>query len=226
MEIQFLGQNSLAITAGGKQLIIDPFISGNPLAKDKINVEDLKADYIILTHAHNDHILDVEAIVANTGAQIISNFEIVNYYDEKGLEGHGMNHGGSFTFDFGRLKMVNAIHTSCFPDGTNGGNPCGYILEADNKTVYIAGDTALSMDMKLIPLRFRLDLAILPVGDYFTMGVEDAIIASDFIECNRVMGCHYDTFGFIEINHEEAVQKFKNKGKELLLLDIGDKLTV
>src|SRR5699024_410961 len=113
-----------------------------------------------------------------------------------------------------------------FSDGQNEGNPGGFILEADQKTLYIAGDTALSMDMKLIPLRYALDMAVLPIGDNFTMDVEDAIIASDFIECNRILGCHYDTFGFIEIDHEEALKKFKEKGKELILLPIGNSVTV
>lgn len=224
MKIYFYGQNSLGIEANGKHLIVDPFISENPLSKDKININDLKADYILLTHAHGDHMLDAEAIAKNTGAKIISNFEIVNYYNQKNIEGHGMNHGGSFSFDFGKLKMVNAIHSSCFPDGANGGNPAGFILESDGKTVYIAGDTALTMDMKLIPMRYSLDLAILPIGDNFTMDVDDAIIASDFIECNRILGCHYDTFGFIEIDHQEAVDKFKAKNKELILLPIGDSI--
>lgn len=226
MKITFYGQNSLAIEAGGKNILVDPFISGNPLSKDKVNINDLKADYILLTHAHGDHVLDAEAIAKNTGATIISNFEIVTYYGERGVEGHGMNLGGSYKFDFGTLKMVNAIHSSSFPDGTNGGNPSGFILQADQKTLYIAGDTALTMDMKLIPMRYQLDMAILPIGDNFTMDVEDALIASGFIECNRILGCHYDTFGFIEINHEEALEKFKNKGKELLLLAIGESVEV
>ncbi len=226
MKVQFLGQNSLAISANGKNLLVDPFISGNPLSKDQIDIDNLKADYILLTHAHQDHMLDAEAIAKRTGAQIISNFEIVNFYAQKDIEGHGMNHGGSFTFDFGKLKMVNAIHSSSFPDGSYGGNPCGFILEADKKTLYIAGDTALTMDMKLIPLRYPLDLAILPIGDNFTMDVEDAITASDFIECNRILGCHYDTFGFIEIDHENAQKAFKEKGKELILLPIGESVEV
>src|SRR5699024_10638292 len=129
-------------------------------------------------------------------------------YEAKGFPVHPMNHGGKASFDFGVLKYVNAIHSSSFPDGSNGGNPGGFILQADKKTLYIAGDTALTIDMKLIPMRYQLDMAVLPIGDNFTMDVEDAIIASDFIECNRILGCHYDTFGYIEINHDEAIKKF------------------
>ena len=133
-----------------------------------------------------------------------------------------MNHGGSWNFDFGKLKYTNAIHTSSFPDGSYGGQPGGFIIEGSNKTIYIAGDTALSYDMKLIPLSFNLDLAILPIGDNFTMGVDDAIFASDFIQCDKILGYHFDTFGYIEINREEAKQQFNKKGKELILLEIGE----
>lgn len=226
MKIRFYGQNSLDIETGKFRILVDPFISANDLSKDKIDIMALKADYILLTHAHQDHILDTEAIAKNTGATVISNFEIVTYFAEKGLKGHPMNHGGKVKMDFGTLKMVNAIHSSSFPDGSYGGNPAGFILEAEGKTIYIAGDTALTMDMKLIPMRYKLDLAILPIGDNFTMDVDDAIIASDFIECDRILGCHYDTFGFIKIDHKEAVNKFKSKNKELILLPVGEPLTV
>ena len=143
------------------------------------------------------------------------------YYEEKGLRVHPMNHGGSWSFDFGRLKYVNAVHTSSFADGTYGGQPGGFVLSSEGKNVYIAGDTALTMDMKLIPLTTKLDLAILPIGDNFTMGVDDAIIASDFVACDKILGCHYDTFGYIEIDHEDAIRKFKGARKKLHLLEIG-----
>jgi L-ascorbate metabolism protein UlaG (beta-lactamase superfamily) len=221
MKITFYGQNSLSIQVSGKNIIVDPFISANPLSKDKVDISTLKADYILLTHAHQDHILDVEEIAKNTGATIVSNYEIAIYYQAKGFKAHPMNHGGSWKFDFGNLKFVNAIHSSCFPDGTNGGQPGGFVIEGEHKNVYIAGDTALTMDMKLIPLRTKLDLAILPIGDNFTMGVEDAILASDFVECDKVLGVHYDTFGFIEIDHDEAKKKFYDADKDLMLLEIG-----
>ena len=127
-------------------------------------------------------------------------------------------------FDFGKVKYVNAVHSSSFPDGSYGGNPGGFIIESEHKNIYIAGDTALTMDMKLIPLRTKLDLAILPIGSNFTMDVEDAIIASDFIECDKILGVHYDTFGYIEINHNDAIRKFFDKGKDLMLLDIGESI--
>lgn len=224
MRITFYGQNSLAIELSETHLIVDPFISGNPLSKDKVDISTLKADYILLTHAHQDHVLDAEAIAKNTGATIVSNYEIAMHYQAKGIEVHPMNHGGSWEFDFGKVKYVNAVHTSAFADGSDGGIPGGFVIEGEHKNIYIAGDTALTMDMKLIPLRTKLDLAILPIGDNFTMGVEDAILASDFVECDKVLGVHYDTFGYIEIDHEQAKKKFYDAGKDLMLLEIGASL--
>ncbi|MDN3673565.1 metal-dependent hydrolase [Flavobacterium branchiarum] len=223
MKITFYGHASLGIEVGGKHILVDPFISANPLASH-IDITTLKADYILLTHAHGDHILDVEAIAKRTGAVIVSNAEIADYYAKRELNAHPMNHGGNWKFDFGKVKYVNAIHSSSFPDGSNGGNPGGFVIEGEHKNIYIAGDTALTMDMKLIPMRTKLDLAILPIGDNFTMDVEDAIIASDFIECDKILGYHFDTFGYIKINHDEAIRKFFDKGKDLMLLEIGDSI--
>ncbi|MCA1919162.1 MAG: metal-dependent hydrolase [Flavobacterium piscis] len=223
MKITYYGHASLGIEVGAKHIIVDPFITGNPLA-NAIDINILKADYILLTHAHYDHVLDVEAIAKNTDAVIVSNPEITTYYEKKGFKSHFMNHGGSWKFDFGTLRYVSAAHSSSFPDGTYGGNPGGFVIETKSKNIYIAGDTALTYDMKLIPLRAKLDLAILPIGNNFTMDVQDAIVASDFVECNKIMGYHYDTNGHIEINHEESIGKFLDKGKELLLLEVGELL--
>jgi L-ascorbate metabolism protein UlaG (beta-lactamase superfamily) len=226
MKITFLGHAALLIETASHRLVVDPFITGNDLAKDKIRLEDLKPDVILLTHAHQDHVLDVEALAKPGGAQIVSNFEIVSYYQGKGLEGHPMNHGGARDFDFGWLKYVNAVHTSSFADGTYGGQPGGFLLKSGGKTIYIAGDTALHMDMKLIPSFGKPDLAVLPIGDNFTMGVADAIQAADFVECVRVMGVHYNTFGYIVIDTADASRQFDAAGKELLLPGIGESLEV
>jgi L-ascorbate metabolism protein UlaG (beta-lactamase superfamily) len=223
MKITFLGHASLAIEVGGKHIIVDPFITANEAASH-IDIMQLKADYILITHAHGDHILDVEAIAKNTGATIVSNAEIAGYYEKKGFKSHMMNHGGSWNFDFGKVKYVVAHHSSSFPDGTYGGNQGGFVIEGEHKNIYIAGDTAVTFDMKLIPMRTKLDLAILPIGSNFTMDVEDAIIASDFLECDKILGYHYDTFGYIKIDKEEAIKKFFNKGKDLMLLNIGDSI--
>jgi L-ascorbate metabolism protein UlaG (beta-lactamase superfamily) len=221
MKITFYGHASLGIQINDVNILVDPFISANPKAS-AIDINSLEADYILVTHAHQDHIIDVEAIAKRTGAVVISNFEIISYYEKLGIEGHPMNHGGKWDFEFGTVKYVNAIHTSSFPDGSYGGQPGGFVIEGEHKNVYIAGDTALTYDMKLIPLQTKLDLAILPIGDNFTMGIDDAILASDFVECDKVLGYHFDTFGYIEIDHETSKRKFFEKDKDLMLLEIGE----
>lgn len=223
MKITYYGHASLGVEVGGKHLIVDPYISANPKAAH-IDINALKADYILVTHGHGDHVLDVEAIATRTGATIVSNAEIADYYAGKGFTTHPMNHGGSKVFDFGKVKYVSAIHSSCLPDGTYGGNPGGFVIEGEHKNIYIAGDTALTMDMKLIPMRTKLDLAIFPIGDNFTMDIDDAVFASDFVECDKVLGYHFDTFGYIVIDKNEAIRKFYDKGKDLMLLDIGQSI--
>jgi len=223
MKITFLGHASFLIEIEETKIIVDPFISPNPLAA-AIDISTLKVDYILVTHAHEDHIADVENIARNSDAVLVSNYEIVNYFGNLGITGHPMNHGGTWEFDFGKVTYTNAVHSSSFPDGTYGGNPGGFLIEGEHKKIYIAGDTALTMDMKLIPLQTQLDVAILPVGDNFTMGVDDAIIASDFLECTKIIGCHFDTFGYIEIDHEAAIKKFYDKDKDLMLLKIGEEI--
>ena len=221
MKITFYGHASLGIQIDDIHILVDPYITANPNASH-IDINTLKADYILVTHAHQDHILDVEAIAKRTNAVIVSNYEIVTHFETLGLEGHPMNHGGKWEFDFGAVKYVNAIHTSSFPDGSYGGQPGGFVIESEHKNIYIAGDTALTYDMKLIALQTKLDLAILPIGDNFTMGVDDALIASDFVSCDKVLGYHFDTFGYIEIDHENAKRKFFDKNKDLMLLNIGE----
>lgn len=221
MKITFLGHASFLIEIKDTRIVVDPFITPNPLAEN-INISALNPDYILVTHAHEDHIADVEAIAKQSDAVVVSNFEIVSYFEKLGISGHPMNHGGTWGFDFGKVTYTNAVHSSSFPDGTYGGNPGGFVIEGENKNIYIAGDTALTMDMKLIPLKTKLDVAILPIGDNFTMGVDDAILASDFIDCSKIIGCHFDTFGYIEIDHEATIKKFYDKDKDLMLLKIGE----
>ena len=226
MEITFYGHASIGIKTGKINILVDPYISANPAAAE-ININSIPADYILITHAHGDHILDVEAIAKRTDAVIVSNAEIADHYTTKGYKAHPMNHGGSWDFEFGVVKYVNAIHTSLFPDGTYGGNPCGFVIETTaDKNIYIAGDTALTIDMKLIPMRTKLDLAIFPIGDNFTMDIDDAVIASDFVACDTVLGVHYDTFGYIKIDHEVAKEKFNSKNKKLILLPIGESVSI
>lgn len=223
MKITFYGHATIGIEVNGVSILVDPYMTPNEKASH-IDIDTLKADYILLTHAHIDHVADVEAIAKRTNAVIVANAEIVTYYGNKGFEGHPMNCGGKWAFEFGTVKYVNAIHSSAFADGTFGGLPGGFVIEGEHKNIYIAGDTALTFDMKLIPMQLKLDLAILPIGDNFTMGIDDAILASDFVECDKVLGYHFDTFGYIEIDHEEAKRKFFDKDKDLMLLEIGESI--
>lgn len=224
MKITYYGHACLGIQIKDIHILVDPFITGNEKAAH-IDINAIPADYILVTHAHQDHTLDVEAIAKRTGAVIVSNYEIVVHYQNLGFKGHPMNHGGSWEFDFGKLKYVNAVHTSSFPDGKYGGNPGGFIIQSD-KTIYIAGDTALTYDMRLIGKRFDLDLAVLPIGDNFTMGAEDAIQASRYVDCDTILGYHYDTFGYIEIDQPRTMAKFESKLKKLILLEIGESMNV
>lgn len=225
MNITFYGHASFSIEVNGKHILVDPFITANSQASH-IDINQLKADYILVTHAHQDHVLDVDVIAKRTGAVIISNYEIVNHFMAKELNGHHLNHGGTFTCDAFSAKYVNAIHTSSFVDGSYGGEPGGFVFTANDKSVYIAGDTCAHYDMKLIPMMHKLDAAILPIGDTFTMGVDEAIIASDFVECDRVIGCHFNTFPPIQIDTEKAVDKFASKSKELIVLEIGASIEI
>lgn len=226
MDITFFGHSSFLINYNGKKLLFDPFISANELASD-IDVDTIEADYILLSHGHQDHILDAERIALRTKAKIISIFEIVSHFGNKGIEGHPMNPGGKWNFDFGTVKMVSAVHSSSYADGTYAGVATGFVISGGEQTIYFAGDTGLTMDMKLIPMSSPpLDLAILPVGDNFTMGYEDAIIASDFIECNQIIACHFDTFGYIKVDKQLIANAFEARAKNIRFLEIGQEVKI
>ena len=223
MKFTFYGHAAFELETGGKKLLFDPFISHNELAKH-IDVSTLKPDYILLSHGHGDHIADVFDIQKNSGAKVICIAEIAGWLGGKGIpDAHGMNIGGGFNFDFGRVKMVNAIHSSSMPDGSYGGNPAGYVIYAEGKKIYFAGDTALTYEMKLLAGE-NLDWAILPIGDNYTMGADEAIKATDFINCKNVIGVHYDTFPPIRVNKAEVAEKFKKAGLNLQLPPIGGSL--
>ena len=220
MKITYYGHSCFQVDLEGTKLLFDPFISGNEKAAH-INIDELEADWILLSHGHQDHVADAARIAKNTGAKIISNYEIVSWYGQQDIGGHPLNHGGKWKFDFGTVKYVNAIHTSSLPDGSYGGNPGGFIVESQEGDFYFSGDTALTYDMKLIGESHRLEFAMLCIGDNFTMGVDDAVIAADYIRCEKIIGMHYDTFGYIVIDHEDAKRKFASKGKQLVLPEIG-----
>ncbi len=223
MRLTYFGHACFLVEAGGKSILFDPFISDNPLAKG-IDVKDIRCDYMLVTHAHGDHTGDVEAVAAhNPAVTLVGNAEIAGYYSQKGLQTHPMNKGGWWTFDFGRVKMVQAVHSSSFPDGTYGGEAAGFVLDTADGVLYFAGDTALTLDMQLIPMTCPpLSAAILPIGSNFTMDYSDACIAADYLHCKRVVGCHYDTFGYIKIDHQAAKEQFAQHNRTLILPTVGE----
>jgi L-ascorbate metabolism protein UlaG (beta-lactamase superfamily) len=222
MKVTYYGHSCFATQVGAHTLLFDPFITGNVLAKE-IEVNRIPADYILVSHGHADHTGDAVAIAKRTGATVIANFEIAAWFEKQGvIKTHPMNHGGAHKFDFGRVKFVSAIHSSSLPDGSYGGNPGGFIVESAEGSFYYSGDTALTLDMKLISESHRLKFAALCVGDNFTMGIEDAIKAANLVGCNEILGLHYNTFPLIKINSREAVDKFKAAHKNLHLLLPGE----
>lgn len=205
----------------GTHLLFDPFVTPNGLAEG-VDVDAIPADYVFLTHGHADHVADAGRVLGRTGATLVSNFEIVSWFQARGVEkAHPMNLGGAFAFPFGRVKSVNAVHSSSLPDGSYGGNPGGFVVTAPDTSFYVSGDTALHADMKILGEGPRLDWAVLCIGDNFTMGPEDAALAATWAGVKKVVGVHYDTFPPIRIDREAAKATFAARGVELLLPEIG-----
>lgn len=226
MEITNYGHACFGVRTRETDLLFDPFISGNPKASNVL-LDQIRADVILITHAHGDHVADVETIANRTGASLISNFEIISYYEKKGLKGHPMNIGGKVENRWGTVKSVCAVHSSVFDDGTYGGNPGGFVVWNEEGCLYHAGDTALTADMQFLPVTCPpLTAAILPIGDNFTMGWQDAIEAAHLIGCKTIIGCHYDTFGYIQIDHRAAIEGFSKAGLQLLLPAIGETISL
>ncbi len=226
MKFTYYGHACFGVQVGGKDLLFDPFIRPNELAR-AIDIQKVPSDYILISHGHSDHMADAVELARRTGAMVVSNFEIVTWLGKAGVaNGHPLNHGGSARFDFGKVKFVVALHSSSLPDGTYGGNPGGFVVESSEGNFYYSGDTALTMDMKLIGEATPLKFAVLPIGDNFTMGVQDAVRAAEFVKCDRVVGVHYNTFAPIKINETAALEKFKAAGKQLYLPKIGESLTL
>ncbi len=226
MKLTYYGHSCFSVTIKGKNILFDPFITYNELAKD-IDLESIEADYIFLSHGHSDHIADAIAIATRTGCKLVSNWEIHEWLNRRGiLNTHPMNTGGKWHFDFGTVKCVVAQHSSGLPDGSYGGNPLGFLFFSEEGNFYYSGDTALTLDMQLIPAWIKADFAVLPIGDNFTMDVADAIRCADFIQCNKVLGVHYNTFGFIKIDTTAAKAAFAAAGKTLLLPGIGESVEI
>jgi L-ascorbate metabolism protein UlaG (beta-lactamase superfamily) len=219
--VTYFGHSCFLVETMGVKILFDPFISPNDLAKE-INLDSISCDYIFISHGHFDHIADLEYLAKKTQAKVVGSWELTNWLANKGLKNsHPMNIGGSWDFGFGTVKMVIASHSNSFPDNTYGGLAAGYIFNNDEICFYYAGDTALTMDMKLIADEFLLDFAFLPIGNNFTMNTKDAARAAKFINCKTIIGMHYDTFGYIKLNHLEAKDEFEKEGLMLKLLKIG-----
>lgn len=226
MRLTYYGHACFAVEAGGKNLLFDPYITPNQQAKH-VDINTIKADYILLSHGHGDHVADCAAIAKNNDATIVAAFEVAEWAGNQGInKTHPMNTGGKITFDFGTVKCVNAIHSSVMPDGNYGANPMGFVVTTNDKNFYYSGDTALTMDMQLIPRWAKLDFAILCIGDNFTMGYEDAIEAARMVQCSKVVGVHYDTFGYIKIDRDKVKRAFTDAGITLYLPGIGESIDI
>lgn len=224
MEFTYYGHSCFLIKSDGLKFLFDPFISGNPLATH-IDITKIEADYILVSHAHRAHTEDLDRLAKQTGATVIATYEVIAKAQQV-QKFHAMNYGAC-DFDFGEVRMVPALHSSAFPDGTYGGSAGGFILKLASGNFYYSGDTGLNTDMQLIPKYYaKLNFAVLPIGGNFTLNVDMALVASDFIACNKIIGVHYNTFEYIMIDTKQAIDKFAAAGKELLLLKVGETISL
>ena len=205
-------------------ILIDPFIIGNTLCD--IKLADAKCNYIILTHGHADHFGSTPEIAKSNNATVIATAELANYLESKGVKTHAMNLGGAYQFPFGKVKLTIAHHSSSTPDGTYAGDPAGVLIHTPEKTIFHAGDTALFYDMKLIGETNKIDYAFLPIGDNFTMGVDDAVKAAEFLNADSVIPIHYNTFEVIQADVHDFKRKIESIGRKCYLMKAGEKLSL
>jgi len=226
MQITYYGHSCFLVTIGGTNVLFDPYIRSNPKAS-AIDVNAVPADYILLSHAHFDHTEDALEIAGRTGATIVGCWEIHAWAQKNGhTKTHPMNIGGAWKFPFGTVKLTQAVHSSSFADGSYGGYAAGFYIETAEGNFYYAGDTALFNGMKLLGRHCKIDFAFLPIGNNFTMGVDDALIATKFIKCDHIIGMHFDTFGYVEIDHQDAKAKFAERDRTLRLMEIGEIMSI
>ena len=223
MKLKYFSHSAFQLTtANGKKILIDPFLSGNPTAP--VKADDVDADYIILTHAHGDHIGDSFSIAERSKSTFICVNELAEYCKSKGFEAHNMHIGGGYNFDFGRVKFTIAHHGSQTPDNTYAGEPAGVIVSADDKNIYHTGDTGLFYDMKLIGEMNKIDYMLLPIGDNFTMGITDAVKAAELVSPEVAIPIHYNTFPVIEADPEEFKKKAEAAGIKSRVMHYGEEL--
>lgn len=225
MKLTYYGHSCFSLEIKGKELLFDPFISPNQQAQS-IDVSAIAAEFIFVSHGHADHIADCVSIAKRTGALVVTNWEIYEWLGKQGVTHvHPMNIGGKKAFDGFTVKCVVAQHSSALPDGSYGGNPMGFVLTGE-KNIYYSGDTGLTLDMQLVPQGAPINYCILPIGDNFTMGPEDAVKAANLVQCNTVIGVHYNTFPYIEIDTVHARDLFSRNGMTLLLPQIGETINL
>ncbi len=223
MKLKYLSHSAFQITTNeGKKILIDPFITGNPNAP--VKVEDIHADYIVLTHGHGDHLGDSLTIAERDGSLIIAVNELADYVAAKGVKAHNMHIGGGYNFDFGRVKFTIAHHGSKTPDGEYVGEPAGVVLSIDGKNIYHCGDTGLFYDMKLIGEMTPLDYMLVPIGDNFTMGITDAVKAVELANPKVAIPMHYDTFPVIKADPYEFKGKVEAMNKKSIVLNYGEEI--
>ena len=221
-KLTYLGHACFTLEDEKHKIIFDPFLSGNPLSKTK--PEDIKVEAVLVSHGHGDHLGDAINIAKSNNALIIAPFELAMYCQKKGANVHPMHIGGSYNFDFGRVKLTIAHHGSAVVDEqiTYTGNPCGFVVNFAGKNIYHSGDTGLFLDMKLIGQMNKLDVALIPIGDNFTMGIEDAVKAVQFLKPKVVIPMHFDTFDVIKQDPQVFVKKLKGSRSKVKILKIGD----
>lgn len=224
LKITYLSHSCFLLDNGEHRVIIDPFLTGNPNAP--IKKEDVKADFVVLTHAHGDHLGDGIAVATANEAQVIAVNELANFCSEQGLNAHNMHIGGAWNFPFGRLKFTIAHHGSGSPEGAYMGPPAGVLITMGGKTVYHCGDTGLFLDMKLIGELDKIDVMMAPIGGNFTMDVDDAAKAVEFANPKLAIPMHYNTFPVIEANPEEFKEKVEKAGKKAKVMIYGETITI
>ncbi len=226
--LTFMGHGSFLLENDNVRLIFDPFLKNNPLAKAK--PDDIQVDYVLLTHGHGDHLGDGLEIARRNDATIIATNELAVYCQKYGCTAHAMHIGGAHQFPFGRVKLTIAHHGSAADLGGSAltylGNPCGFVVTIDGKTVYHAGDTGLFLDMQLIGELDELDAALLPIGDNFTMGIDDAVKAVEFLHPKLAIPMHFGTFDVIKADPQEFKSKVEQNGFKATVLDIGEQLAI
>lgn len=225
MKLRYFSHSSFQITTDeGQIILIDPFLDDNPTSP--VASGDVTANFIVLTHAHGDHLGDAFTIAKRTDPLFICVNELANYCSSQGFRAHNMHIGGGYDFDFGRLKFTIAHHGSSTPEGTYAGEPAGVVLTIDGKTIYHTGDTGLFYDMKLIGEMDRIDYMLLPIGDNFTMGIADAVKAVELASPEVAIPMHYNTFPVIEADPQLFKSKVEAMGKKAQVLDFGEEIAL